>query len=64
MRWIKNWLGLSTPLDKKKKKLSQLQLKGVIAQRNGDLRRYAQLTKEVEEVEDEIIELLKQETTF
>lgn len=64
MRWIKSWLGLSTPLDKKKKELSKLQTQAMIAQRNGDIRRCAQLTKEAEDIEDEIIELLKAEPTI
>lgn len=59
MRWIKNWLGLSTPLDKKKLRLSKLQVQAVMAQRYGNLKRYAELAKKAEEVEDEIIELLE-----
>jgi len=59
MRWIKYWLGLSTPLDKKKKELSKLLQDGMIAQRNGDLRLFADISKKAEEVEGEIIELLK-----
>ena len=62
MRWLKSWLGLSTPLEKKKKELSNIRVRAVMAQRDGDLRRYAALSKEAEELEDEIIELLKKST--
>jgi hypothetical protein len=62
MRWLKSWLGLSTPLEKKKKELSNIRVRAVMAQRDGDLRRYAALSKEAEELEDEIIELLKKGT--
>jgi cell fate (sporulation/competence/biofilm development) regulator YmcA (YheA/YmcA/DUF963 family) len=58
MRWIKQLLGLSTPLDKKKKKLSNIQVQAVMAQHCGSLRRYTKLSKKAEEVEDEILELL------
>lgn len=61
MRWIKNWLGLSTPLDKKKKELSHIQVQAVMAQRYGNLKRFAALSKKAEEVEDEIIELLNRD---
>jgi len=61
MRWIKNWLGLNTPLNRKKKELSILQQQAMIAQRNGDLRNFAELSKKAEEVEDEIIELLNRD---
>jgi hypothetical protein len=62
VRWLKSWLGLSTPLEKKKKELSNIRVRAVVAQHDGDLRRYATLSKEAEELEDEIIELLKKGT--
>jgi len=58
MRWIKQLLGLSTPLDKKKKELSNIQVQAVMAQHCGNLGRYAELSKKAEGVEDEILELL------
>ncbi len=60
MKWIKQMLGLSTPLDKKKE-LSSIRVKAVMAQRYGNLKRYAALSKKAEEVEDEIIELLNRD---
>lgn len=45
MRWIKSWLGLSTPLEKKKKELSSIRHEALLSQRNGDLRKYAKLSK-------------------
>jgi hypothetical protein len=61
MKWIKQMLGLSTPLDKKKKELSNIRVKALMAQRYGNLKRYAALSKKAEEVEDEIIELLNRD---
>ena len=61
MKWIKQILGLSTPLDKKKKELSNIRVRAVMAQRYGNLKRYAELSKKAEEVEDEIIELLNRD---
>lgn len=49
-------LGLQTPLEKKKKKLAELHKLAMMAQRNGDLRKYASIIKETEALEDEIIE--------
>ena len=62
MKWIKQLLGLSTPLDKKKRELSNTQVKAVMAQRYGNLKRYAALSKKAEDIEDEIIELLNQDS--
>jgi|TARA_B110000196_G_C20700195_1_gene454879 hypothetical protein len=62
VQWIKKLLGLTTPLDKKKKELSNIRVKAIMSQRDGDLRRYATLSKKAEELEDEIIELLKKST--
>ena len=58
MKWIKRLLGLSTPLEKKKKELSNLRVRAIMAQRNGDLKRYAAISKKAEGVEDEIVEML------
>lgn len=60
MKWIKTLLGFQTPLEKKKKKLADLRSKAVFAQRNGDLRKYADLIKQAEELEDEIVEILNE----
>jgi hypothetical protein len=57
MRWIKRLLGLSTPLEKKRKRLAALHKSAMMAQRNGDLRKYASIIKETEVLEDEIIEM-------
>ena len=60
MKWLKRLLGLSTPLEKKKKELSSTRVKAVMAQRAGDLRRYATLSKKIEELEDEILEMINE----
>ena len=60
MKWIKRLLGLSTPLEKKKKELSNLRVRAMRAQRNGDLKRYAELSKKAEAVEDEIVEMINE----
>ena len=60
MRWLKSWLGLSTPLEKKKKELSNIRVSAVTAQRSGDMRRYATLSKKIEELEDEILEIINE----
>ena len=59
MRWIKHWLGLSSPLEKKKKELSNIRVKAIMAQRDGDLRRYATLSKKIEKLEDDIVEMIE-----
>jgi hypothetical protein len=58
MKWLRKLLGINTPLEKKKKALSSLRVQAVMAQRNGDLKRYAALSKKAEGVEDEIVEML------
>lgn len=60
MRWIKSWLGLTTPLEKKQKELSNIRTRAVMSQRDGDLRRYAALSKKIEELEDEILEMISE----
>ncbi len=57
MNWIKRLFGLTSPLDKKKKELSTVRLKAMQAQRNGDLRTFADLSKKAEQLEDDIVEL-------
>jgi len=59
MGWLKSWLGLSTPLEKKKKELSNIRVRAVMAQRDGDLRRYAVLSKKIEALEDNIVEMIE-----
>ena len=58
MKWLRKLLGLSTPLEKKKRLLSNLRVRAVMAQRNGDLKRYAMLSKKAEGIEDENVEML------
>lgn len=60
MKWIKRLLGLNTPLEKKKKELSNLRVRAVMAQGNGDLKRYVALSKKAEHVEDEIVEMISE----
>ena len=54
MKCIKRLFGLTSPLDKKKKELSTVRLKARQAQRNGDLRTFADLSKKAEQLEDDI----------
>jgi hypothetical protein len=58
MKWLKRLLGLSTPLEKKKKALSNLRVQAMMTQRNGDLKRYAALSKKATQLEDEIVAML------
>ena len=60
MKWIKRLLGLSTPVEKRKKELSNLRVRAIMAQRNGDLKRYAALSKKAEDIEDEIVEMISE----
>ena len=59
MRWLKRWLGLTTPLDKKKKELSSIRVVAMMAQRDGDLRKFATLSKKIEALEDDIVEMIE-----
>lgn len=59
MKWIKRIFGLSTPVENKQEQLSRLLRDAMIAQRNGDLRKYAELTKMADTIEDDILEMLK-----
>jgi len=61
VQWIKKLLGLTTPLDKKKKELSNIRVKAIMSQRDGDLRRYATLSKKAEKLEDEIVRMLERD---
>lgn len=58
MKWIKRLLGLSTPLEKKKRKLLGLRHEAFYATRNGNLRKAGELSKQAELLEDEIMELI------
>lgn len=59
MRWLKNLLGLKTPVEKKMVKLSKLQELGFRAQRNGDLRLAGKYYHEAEMLETEIAEMME-----
>jgi hypothetical protein len=58
MKWLKRLLGLSTPLEKKKRELSSLRHEAFYAIRDGDLRKASGLSKKAEQLEDEIVALL------
>ena len=60
MKWLKRMLGLSTPLEKKKRELSSLRHEAFYATRNGNLRKAGTLTKKAELIEDEIMEMLSE----
>ena len=60
MKWIKRLLGLSTPLEKKKRQLSSLRHEEFCATRSGDLRRASELSKKAERLEDEIVEVISE----
>jgi hypothetical protein len=60
MKWIKRLLGLSTPLEKKKKELSSLRHEAFYATRNGNLRKAGELTKKAELLEDEVMEMINE----
>lgn len=59
MNWLKRLLGISSPLEKKKKALTILWSEAMICQRNGDLRKYASIVKQAETLEDEIVDMMK-----
>ena len=60
MKWIKRLLGLSTPLEKKKRQLSSLRHEAFYAVRDGDLRKSRELSKKAELLEDEIVEMFSE----
>jgi hypothetical protein len=60
MKWIKRLLGLSTPLERKKQKLSSLRHEAFYATRDGNLRKVGELTKKAELLEDEIVEMISE----
>ena len=60
MKWLKRLLGLSTPLEKKKRQLSYLRHEAFYATSDGDLRRAGELSKKAELLEDEIVEMFNE----
>ena len=60
MKWLKRLLGLSTPLEKKKRQLSSLRHEAFYAVRDGDLRKARELSKKAELLEDEIVEMFSE----
>ncbi len=58
MKWIKKLFGLRTPLEKKKAELSKMRQQAMIVQRNGNIRAYSELSKKIEELEDEIVNMI------
>ena len=60
MKWIKRLLGLSTPLEKKKRQLSSLRHEAFYATRDGDLRKVGELSRKAELLEDEIVEMISE----
>jgi len=58
MKWLKGLLGLETPLEKKKKMLSKMRHQAMGAQRNGNIKMFASLSKEIEDLENEILQQL------
>tara|TARA_R110002012_G_scaffold251576_2_gene429486 strand:- start:976 stop:1161 length:186 start_codon:yes stop_codon:yes gene_type:complete len=58
MKWIKKLFGLRTPIEKKKAELSKMRQQAMIVQRNGDIRAYSELSKKIEELEDEIVNMI------
>ena len=60
MKWVKRLLGLSTPLEKKKRQLSALRHEAFYATRDGDLRKAGDLSKKAEQLEDEIVEMISE----
>ena len=60
MKWIKRLLGLTTPLEKKKRQLSSVRREVYAARRKGNLRKARELSKKAELLEDEIIEMINE----
>ena len=60
MKWVKRLLGLSTPLEKKKRLLSSVRREAYIARRKGNLRKATELSKKAEFLEDEIVEMISE----
>jgi hypothetical protein len=52
----------TSPIEKKKRELSALRRKAFQAQRDGDLRKYGKISSEAEVLEDEIVELISENT--
>tara|TARA_R110001583_G_scaffold99420_6_gene244779 strand:- start:645 stop:833 length:189 start_codon:yes stop_codon:yes gene_type:complete len=60
MKWLRRLLGLSTPLEKKKRQLSSLRHEAFYATRDGNLRKAGELSKKAEVLEDEIVEMINE----
>ena len=60
MKWFRRLLGLSTPLEEKKRQLSSLRHEAFYATRDGDLRKAGELSKKAEQLEDEIVEMISE----
>ena len=60
MKWLRRLLGLSTPLEEKKRQLSSLRHEAFYATRDGDLRKAGELSKKAEQLEDEIVEIISE----
>lgn len=60
MKWLRRLLGLSTPLEEKKRQLSSLRHEAFCATRDGDLRKAGELSKKAEQLEDEIVEMISE----
>ena len=60
MKWLRRLLGLSTPLEEKKRQLSSLRHEAFYATRDGDLRKAGELSKKAEQLEDEIMEMISE----
>lgn len=60
MKWLRRLLGLSTPLEKKKRQLSALRHEAFHATRDGNLRKAAKISKKAELLEDEIVEMISE----
>ena len=54
MRWIKHWMGIKSPLEKKKKLIEKLRYDAFLLQRNGNLRKAGELLKRAEDLEGEL----------
>tara|TARA_R110001583_G_scaffold135649_3_gene287473 strand:+ start:455 stop:643 length:189 start_codon:yes stop_codon:yes gene_type:complete len=58
--WLRRLLGLSTPLEKKKRELSSFRHEAFYATRDGNLRRASELSEKAEKLEDEIVEMISE----
>ena len=60
MEWIKRLLGLSTPLEKKRRELSSLRGEAFAARSKEDLKLARELCEKAELLEDEIVEMINE----